>query len=250
MKASELQPKATIAGCNGAPEADEPDEPPSGLSLLKPAKNTPTEPAISERSITFLQRYFPDATPKDWNNWQWQLKNSFTSMHTLSRVLHFSENEIRPQPGFHDNLPLRITPYYASLMDPIDSKQAIRRSMVPVLDEFFISPGEASDPLSEGHDSVIPNLVHRYPDRVLFLVTGFCAAYCRYCTRSHMVASQKCHQGVHAWLPALHYIREHSEVRDVLISGGDALTMSDKQIDFLLSSLRKIVRFLDGTAKT
>lgn len=112
--------------------------------------------------------------------------------------------------------------------------------MVPVLDEFIISQGEASDPLSEEHDSVVPGLVHRYPDRVLFLVTGFCAAYCRYCTRSHMVASQKCHQGVHAWLPALHYIRENKQIRDVLISGGDALTMPDKHIDFLLSALRNI----------
>jgi lysine 2,3-aminomutase len=240
MKASELQPKVVIAGGNGTPEADGPDEPPSGSLLSKPVRQTNHEHCISSRSTEFLQRYFPDATPRDWNNWQWQLKNSFTGMQSLSRVLHLSENEIRPQPGYHDNLPLRITPYYASLMDPSDSNHPIRRSMVPVLDEFIISPGEASDPLSEGHDSVIPNLVHRYPDRVLFLVTGFCAAYCRYCTRSHMVASQKCHQGVHAWLPALNYIRQHTEVRDVLISGGDALTMPDKHIDFLLASLRNI----------
>lgn len=161
-------------------------------------------------------------------------------MHTLARVLHLSENEIRPRPGYHDNLPLRITPYYASLMNADDSTDPLRRSMVPVLDEFITSPGEASDPLSEGHDSVVPNLVHRYPDRVLFLVTGFCAAYCRYCTRSHIVSSKKCHEGVPAWMPALDYISRHSQIRDVLISGGDALTMSDKNIDFLLSALRNI----------
>ncbi len=240
MKASELQTKVTVSGGNGIPEADEPDEPPSGSILSQPVRTPISDHCISSRSFDFLQRYFPDATPKEWNNWQWQLKNSFTSMHSLSQVLQLSENEIRPRPGFQDNLPLRITPYYASLMDPFDSNQPLRRSMVPVLDEFIISPGEASDPLSEEHDSVAPNLVHRYPDRVLFLVTGFCAAYCRYCTRSHMVSSQKCHQGVHAWLPALHYIRQHPEVRDVLISGGDALTMPDKHIDFLLSSLRNI----------
>jgi lysine 2,3-aminomutase len=240
MKASELQPKVAVSGGNGTPEADEPDEPPSGLSLSKPVINTNNELIISDRSMAFLQRYFPDATSKDWNNWQWQLKNSFTGLQSLSRVLQLTENEIRPRPGYHDNLPLRITPYYASLLDPYDSKQALRRSMVPVLDEFLVSPGEASDPLSEGDDSVVPNLVHRYPDRVLFLVTGFCASYCRYCTRSHMVASKKCHQGIHAWLPAIKYIREHEEIRDVLISGGDALTMSDKSIDFLLQSLRSI----------
>jgi lysine 2,3-aminomutase len=112
--------------------------------------------------------------------------------------------------------------------------------VVPVLDEFLVSPGETSDPLSEEHDSVISNLVHRYPDRVLFLVSGFCAAYCRYCTRSHMVASQKCHPGIHAWMPALNYIKENTQIRDVLISGGDAFTMSDNHIDFLLSALRSI----------
>ena len=240
MKASELQPKVAVSGGNGTPEADEPDEPPSGLSLSKPAINTNNELIISDRSMAFLQQYFPGATPKDWNNWQWQLRNSFNGLQSLSRVLHLSENEIRPRPGFHDNLPLRITPYYASLLDPSDSKQALRRTMIPVLDEFLVSSGEVSDPLAEEHFSVAPNLVHRYPDRVLFLVTGFCASYCRYCTRSHMVASEKCHQGIHAWLPAIKYIREHEEIRDVLISGGDALTMSDKNIDFLLKSLRSI----------
>jgi lysine 2,3-aminomutase len=240
MKAPELQPKVVFASGNGTPEADEPDEPPSGSFLSTPIRTQNSEHSLSSRSADFLRRYFPDATPKDWNNWQWQLKNSFTSMHSLARVLSLSENEIRPRPGFHYNLPLRITPYYASLMDPTDSSDPLRRSMVPVFDEFLTSPGEASDPLSEGHDSVVPNLVHRYPDRVLFLVTGFCAAYCRYCTRSHMVSSTKCHQGVHAWLPALNYIRQHPEVRDVLISGGDALTMPDRHIDFLLSSLRNI----------
>lgn len=240
MKASELQPKVAVTGCNGIPEADEPDEPPSGASLSMPTPKTLNGTIVSNRSLDFLHRFFPDASIRDWNSWQWQLKNSFTSLQSLSRVLQLSENEIKPQPGFHDNLPIRITPYYASLMDAANSQQAIRRSMVPVIDEFVVSPGEASDPLSEHHDSVVPNLVHRYPDRALFLVTGFCAAYCRYCTRSHMVASQKCHQGVHAWLPAISYIREHTEIRDVLISGGDALTLPDKLLDFLLSSLRNI----------
>jgi lysine 2,3-aminomutase len=240
MKASELQTKATITGGNGASEADEPDEPPSGLTLVKPYINPNQFPVISDRSLRFLHRFFPDATANDWNNWKWQVKNSFTSLYSLSRVLNLSENEIRPNPGFNDNLPLRITPYYASLLDPENSQQAIRRSVVPVLDEFLVGPGESSDPLSEEHDSVIDNLVHRYPDRVLFLVTGFCATYCRYCTRSHMIASHKCHQGIHAWTPALKYIREHNEIRDVLISGGDALTMNDNSIDYLLSSLRAI----------
>jgi lysine 2,3-aminomutase len=104
----------------------------------------------------------------------------------------------------------------------------------------MVSPGEASDPLSEGNHSPVPNIVHRYPDRVLFLVTGFCSVYCRYCTRSHMVAKDKCHIGIKAWESGLQYIREHPEIRDVLISGGDPLTMSDQQIEYLLARLRSI----------
>ncbi|MFW5708156.1 MAG: KamA family radical SAM protein [Bacteroidota bacterium] len=240
MEAYELIPNGSFAGGKGLPETDESEEPPASLPMLKKALTPVLQYHTSNRSLEFLHQHFPQATQKDWNSWQWQLKNSFTSMATLSRVLDLKENEIRPRPGYNDILPLRITPYYASLMDPQDSTQPLRRSMVPVLDEFAVSPGEASDPLAEGHDSVVPNLVHRYPDRVLFLVTGFCASYCRYCTRSHMVASQKCHHGLDTWLPALQYIKEHNEIRDVLISGGDVLTMTDKHISFLLASLRSI----------
>ncbi|MFW5726065.1 MAG: lysine 2,3-aminomutase, partial [Bacteroidota bacterium] len=147
------------------PETDESEEPPASLPMLKKALTPVLQYHTSNRSLEFLHQHFPQATQKDWNSWQWQLKNSFTSMATLSRVLDLKENEIRPRPGYNDILPLRITPYYASLMDPQDSTQPLRRSMVPVLDEFAVSPGEASDPLAEGHDSVVPNLVHRYPDR-------------------------------------------------------------------------------------
>jgi lysine 2,3-aminomutase len=112
--------------------------------------------------------------------------------------------------------------------------------MVPTVNELVISKGESADPLSEEHHSPVPNLVHRYPDRVLFLSTGFCSAYCRYCTRSHMVAKDKCHVGIKAWEPALQYIRDHAEIRDVLVSGGDPLTMPDPHIEYLLSSLRSI----------
>ena len=138
------------------------------------------------------------------------------------------------------SLPLRISPYYLSLLDPDNPDQPLRKSVVPVFDEFIVHPEEASDPLSEEHDSPVPNIVHRYPDRVLFLVTGFCSTYCRYCTRTRMVAKDKCHIGIEAWAEGLKYIRDHPEIRDVLVSGGDPLTMSDQHIEYLLSELRKI----------
>ena len=206
--------------------------------LLNRAERDKT--SLSQRSSEFLNLYFPEANEKDWCNWRWQLKNSVRTIGELSRFLHLSDNEIRPEQAIHNTLPIRITPYYLSLLDKNNPDQALRKSMVPVLDEFLVSKGEISDPLSEESHSPVPNVVHRYPDRVLFLVTGFCSAYCRYCTRSHMVAKDKCHIGITAWEPGLQYIQDHPEIRDVLISGGDPLTMPDQHIEYLLKRLRAI----------
>ncbi len=241
MKASELQQETIFTRGKDVSEVNENDEPP-GRSLSAIPKNPliPNVMVISDRSQNFLHHFFPGVTDKDWNNWLWQVRNSYTSLSQLSSVVTLDENEIRPREGVNDILPIRITPYYASLLDKEDSLQAIRRTVIPVFDEFLTREGEASDPLSEGCDSPVPNLVHRYPDRVLLLATGFCSTYCRYCTRSHMVAKDKCHIGKSSWLPALEYIRHHPEIRDVLISGGDALSMTDSHLDYLLSNLRKI----------
>lgn len=199
-------------------------------------KRSPDKIGTSELSRQFYERHFPYSTPNDWSSWQWQIKNSITSTAQLNKLISLSDEEIKPEEGKNDNLPLRITPYYASLL----RSNAIRKAVVPTFYEMINSEGEASDPLSEEHDSPVPNIVHRYPDRVLFLVTGFCSTYCRYCTRSHMVAKDKCHIGIKAWAPAIEYIKNHPEVRDVLISGGDPLTMPDSHIEYLLSNLKQI----------
>ena len=231
------------------PDLPEEEEPPSKphfideVTLLDEylkSRNDREKSTISERSLTFLQTYFPEATVKEWNSWHWQIKNSARSIEQLSRYIRLSENEVKPGGTGTQSLPLRITPYYISLLDPDNPEQALRKSVVPVFDEFLIHPDEATDPLSEEHDSPVPNVVHRYPDRVLFLVTGFCSTYCRYCTRTRMVAKDKCHIGVKAWEPGLQYIEQHKEVRDVLISGGDPLTMPDLHVEYLLSRLRSI----------
>jgi lysine 2,3-aminomutase len=195
---------------------------------------------MSDHSRTFLKKHYPEATEKDWRSWQWQVKHGITTHAQLAKILNLSDDEIKAIADPHFSLPLRITPYYASLLAADNPSQALRRTMVPTVNEFVVSQGEASDPLSEEGDSPVPNLVHRYPDRVLFLATGFCSAYCRYCTRSHMVAKDKCHVGIKAWQPALDYIKNHPEIRDVIISGGDPLTMPDSHIEYLLSSIRKI----------
>jgi lysine 2,3-aminomutase len=138
-------------------------------------------------------------------------------------------------------LPLAITPYYASLLDPDDPAQPLRRTVVPVCDEYLRTPGEAEDPLGEEADSPVPGLVHRYPDRVLFLVTDFCSTNCRYCTRSRMIGTEHRHSGfTRQWERALAYIQSHPEVRDVLLSGGDPLTLADERLEWLLKRVRAI----------
>jgi lysine 2,3-aminomutase len=228
------------------------DEPPSivtysaddsevSFSLNKVGARTGKERIdISDHSRNFLKKNYPWATEKDWRSWQWQVKHGITKHEQLIKILNLSDDEVKAIADPHNSLPLRITPYYASLLAANNHSQALRRTMVPTVSEFIVSQGEASDPLSEEGHSPVPNLVHRYPDRVLFLATGFCSAYCRYCTRSHMVAKDKCHVGIKAWQPALDYIKNHPEIRDVLISGGDPLTMPDSHIEYLLSSIRSI----------
>jgi lysine 2,3-aminomutase len=126
-------------------------------------------------------------------------------------------------------------------MEKEDPSQPIRRSIVPVDDEFLVSPGEARDPLEEENQSPVPGLVHRYPDRVLFLTTGFCSTYCRYCTRSRIVGNtNKFRVSIKRWDEAIAYIEATPNVRDVLLSGGDPLTLLDSHLDYLLSKIKAI----------
>lgn len=237
-----------IVKSNNSPLNEEPEAEPPGQhasSIIAINKSNEAFPKrnnipISFQSRVFIEKYFPAITETEWNDWQWQLRNSYSSFQQLSTFLNLSENEVKPS---FDNqqMPVRITPYYASLLDPFNSSQALRKTMVPVYNELNVSDIEKSDPLSEEELSPVPHLVHRYPDRVLFLVTGFCAAYCRYCTRSHMVSRKdKCHSNRSDWDVALDYIRAHREVRDVLLSGGDPLTLPDHRLEYLLSNLRSI----------
>jgi len=223
-------------------------EPPSGglhylqnvnLKLTSEKQNKPDFP-VNEQSLRFLHENFPGTSISEWNNWRWQIQNSYTSYSQLKTILHLSDDEVKPTDnGF--NLPIRITPYYASLLNPCDPSQALRKTVVPVFDELITSSDEKADPLGEENYSPVNHIVHRYPDRVLFLVTGFCSTYCRYCTRSHMVSKKdKCHSSISEWDKAIDYIRNNKQVRDVLISGGDPLTLSDARLEYLLSKLRAI----------
>jgi len=199
------------------------------------------------RSLSFRERFFPDATPTEWNDWRWQLRHRIRDIHALGRILKLSEDEQGAITGFTNHFPMAITPYYASLLDKENPLQPLRRTVVPVTAEYVHSPGEARDPLGEEHDSPVPGIVHRYPDRVLFLVTKFCSTYCRYCTRSRLVGNRSgSHFNLDQWQKAISYIESTTTVRDVLLSGGDPLTLPDEKLEWLLSHLTRIphVEFL------
>jgi len=231
--------------------ADLTDEPPSIPALLSEAPyhlsrsvsrlpNASRIP-ISARSSEFLREFFPNATMADWSNWHWQIRNSISTSESIRRIIRLSEDEALALMHSTCGMPIRITPYYASLLDRDDPLQPVRRSVVPVTGEYLISDLEAADPLGEEEDSPVPGLVHRYPDRVLFLTTGFCSTYCRYCTRSRMVGNNnRFRASIAQWQKAIAYIEETPAIRDVLISGGDPLTLPDSQLEYLLASIARI----------
>jgi lysine 2,3-aminomutase len=150
-----------------------------------------------------------------------------------------TDDEINTLHALKNRLPLRITPYYLSLIYDSEPGSPLRRTMIPTSDELIITEAEKADPLNEMGNSPVPGIVHRYPDRALFTVTQFCSSYCRYCTRSHSVGKLG-HLTKGEWDRAFRYLEEHTEIRDVIISGGDPLTMNDIKLEYLLSNLRAI----------
>jgi lysine 2,3-aminomutase len=216
---------------------------PATISAPSPVPlKRPNRFPISAGARDFMKRFYPDATPDEWNDWRWQSRHRIRSLKDLERIFTLSADERDAAARHTGSLPVGITPYYASLMGLDDPYEPLRRTHVMVGDEFLRTPGEEDDPLGEDHDMAAPGLVHRYPDRVLFLTTGFCATYCRYCTRARVVgnAGGEYHFSVHEWDKALAYIEAHTEIRDVLLSGGDPLSIGDDKLDHLLSRLRKI----------
>jgi lysine 2,3-aminomutase len=193
------------------------------------------------RTVMFRKRFFPEATQPDWNDWRWQIRHRIRDVQTLARLVDISHEEREALESRQGTLPLSITPYYTSLLDRTDPAHPIRRAVVPVTAERRSVPGESADPLAEDHTSPVPGIVHRYPDRVLFLVTDFCSTYCRYCTRSRMVGQAPQHTcNPNDWEQALTYIETHPEIRDVLLSGGDPLTLPDNRLEWLIARLRRI----------
>ena len=177
----------------------------------------------------------------DWNDWRWQLKHRITTVAELQRrIPNLTAAEFEGTLLSDTKLAMAIPPYFFNLLDVNDVECPIRRQVVPRIDETFTAPWELSDPCGEDSHSPVPGLVHRYPDRVLFLVTDRCAAYCRYCTRSRLVSNASGYDFHPDFEKQIDYIRRNPSVRDVLLSGGDPLLLSDEKLGHLLEQLRAI----------
>lgn len=191
--------------------------------------------------------YWTNIPEEDWANWRWQLRNRITTIKQLERLLPTLTPEERAGTLLaNTKLAVAITPYFFNLIDPADENCPIRRQVIPRIEETHMASWEMADPCGEDDHSPVPGLVHRYPDRVLFLVTDRCAAYCRYCTRSRLVSNATGYDFHPDFQQQIDYIRRTPAVRDVLLSGGDPLLFSDEKLEYLLKELRSIphVEFL------
>jgi lysine 2,3-aminomutase len=190
---------------------------------------------------------FKDVNPLDWEDWHWQVKNRICSKEVLSRIIDLTTEEAKGIDRASGKLSMAITPYWASIIDPDDPNCPLRRQAVPVLSESIVSPHEMIDPCAEDRDSPTSGLVHRYPDRVLFLATEQCAMYCRHCTRRRLVGDNKESMDIKARVDkAADYIKSNRKVRDILISGGDPLMLEDDLLEDIIKKFRSLpnVEFL------
>jgi len=181
-----------------------------------------------------------DITEEQWNSWEWQITNSVTTVEELEKVVNLTDEEKYGAAASLKKLKMAITPYYTTLIDPENHNCPIRMQAIPTIHETAVSEYDSSDPLHETLDSPLPGLTHRYPDRVLLLITEQCSMYCRHCTRRRFAGQEDGYMSRKMILKAIKYIKEHNEVRDVLISGGDALCVSDEKLEFILKNLRAI----------
>ena len=183
---------------------------------------------------------FPNVTDEQWNDWKWQVKNRIETYEELSKYFTFEPEEAEGIKKALAKFRMAITPYYLSLIDPNDPYDPIRRQAIPAGEECNIAPADLNDPLHEDEDSPAPGLTHRYPDRVLFLITDMCSMYCRHCTRRRFAGQKDDESPSERIEKCLAYIEKTPQVRDVLLSGGDALMVSDKKLEYIIQRLRAI----------
>ena len=216
-------------------------EEPPGYS---PQTLSPHAPApVADRAVTLTRTPRPalwaDVPDSQWDDWRWQLAHRLNSVEELSQLIHLTPEEITGLTA-ENKVRVDVTPYFASLIDPDDPLCPVRRQVIPLGRELEAFEGMMEDSLAEDQHSPVPGLVHRYPDRVLMLITTQCASYCRYCTRSRIVGDPVANFSRAEFELQLDYLRRTPQVRDVLLSGGDPLTIAPKTLEYILSSLRAI----------
>ncbi|MCX6003807.1 MAG: KamA family radical SAM protein [Chloroflexi bacterium] len=215
----------------------EEEEPPSNTTTIREAKE---EEPPGTGFASGRNRLFSRVSASDWNDWKWHFRNRITSVTELARFIPLSVKEQSQLKLVTAKYPLAITPYYLSLINLDDPDDPIRKQAIPSIEEISMDSFGMEDPLEERRDSVVPGLVHRYPDRVLMVLTDICPMLCRHCTRK-----REWHNG--GWVHTdeeieamLDYIRRNHNVRDVIISGGDPLTLSTQRLESIISKIRTI----------
>jgi lysine 2,3-aminomutase len=183
---------------------------------------------------------FPEASEEQWGDWRWQMRHSVRSLEQLARLVPLTEDERRGCEDTRETFRLGISPYYLSLVDRAHPFCPVRMQAIPTRAEARIRPGELRDPLGEDPHRPVPAIVHKYPDRVLFLALDSCSTYCRHCTRRRITRGGEAVLGRDAWTEGIDYVGAHPEVRDVLVSGGDPFLLADARLEALLGALRAI----------
>ncbi len=195
---------------------------------------------ITDKLVSRRYKFFPSATDAQWNDWKWQVKNRIETLEQLKQYLPLKPDEEEGVKQSLTTLRMAITPYYLSLINPDDPNCPVRKQAVPTGMETVVSAADLLDPLHEDEDSPVPGLTHRYPDRVLFLITDMCSMYCRHCTRRRFAGQTDDESPSDRIQKGIDYIARTPAVRDVLLSGGDALMVSDRMLESIIMRLRAI----------
>ena len=226
-------------------------EPASDSSVPVPSRGTEKKSQLvlfptreEERKVEDVKEPVPspwkEISEKEWNDWRWQLRHRVTKLEQLQEILQLIPEEIEGIKQSKGRLALAVTPYFVSIMDSSNPNCPIRRQAIPRIEECHLSKNDMMDPCGEDKNSPVSGLVHRYPDRVLLLVTDQCATYCRYCTRRRLVGSNERPITQGDFEEVLKYLKSHKKVRDVLLSGGDPLLLENERLEEILSRLRTI----------